>query len=125
MTIFDLACRIYNDEQYMHCLRVANNSSKNKDDPIYNVALFHDAIKNSFISIEELAAFFSCGEIETILILTRRPLEPFFRYIRRIKNSSDSWAVRIKIADLKDEIEYGNFNKLSRYKKALSILKGE
>lgn len=109
----------------MHCLRVANNFVKVEDTSIYNIALFHDAFKNSFISIEELIDFFSYEEIETILILTRRPLEPFFRYIRRIKNSGDGRAVRIKIADLKDEIEYRNFNKLSRYKKALSILKGE
>jgi len=77
-----------------------------------------------------LRHLFSKNIVDTIVLLTKKKEEDYMEYINRISESS--WATKIKLADLKDnmditrldEIGSQDFHRLQKYLSAYKILKG-
>ena len=93
------------------------------------VALLHDVLEDSDISIDELQqAGFGTKIIEAVRCLTRKPNEEYLDYIRRIKENP--LARKVKLADLKDnldvnrleELQAKDCRRLERYLQAKKIL---
>jgi (p)ppGpp synthase/HD superfamily hydrolase len=110
-----------------HLVRVAR---KFKDDEfLYSIAILHDLIEDCPEWNEtSLRHLFSENIVSTIVVLTKQKGEDYFDYIDRISQSS--WATKIKIEDLKDNMDItrlsalGNkdFARLEKYLKAYHIL---
>lgn len=112
---------------FKHCLRVAEQF---KDDQfLYTIAILHDLIEDcpewNEVSLSHL---FGENVVKTIVLLTRKKNQDYFDYIEKINESS--WATRIKIADLKDNMDItrldniskNDFERLQKYLKAYKIL---
>lgn len=78
-------------------------------------AVLHDLLEDcSEWNAQSLEQLFDKEIADTILLLTHLKAEEYFGYIRRIRNSGNGFAITIKIADLKD-----NMN-ITRFKHTLS-----
>lgn len=99
-------------------------------DPIEQAAaVLHDVVEDTVVSLSYLSAQgFPPQVIHLVDLLTRRVDEPYMEYLERV--ASDLAAIRIKIADVEDNmprrerplpIEYGDLKK--RYEKSLRFLK--
>lgn len=93
------------------------------------VALLHDVIEDTPMTLEELSNVFPKEIINAIGALTRKENEKYFDYIERVKQNE--LAKKIKIEDLKHNLDENRFAGLDvelrdslkkRYLKALSIL---
>lgn len=95
------------------------------------VALLHDVIEDTSISIFDLRnAGFSDGILDALLLLTHQDGSPYMSYIRAI--ATNSIATKVKIADLKHNMDISRLDKSSidektlkrveKYQKALSLL---
>lgn len=96
------------------------------------VALLHDVVEDTSVSIETLEKEFPPEVAEPIRFLTRKKGVDYFEYIRAIKK--DSVARRVKLADLEHNsdmtrmvgcqgIDSGKMvSRLKRYSKAKKIL---
>ena len=62
------------------------------------VALLHDTVEDTDITLEDLARRFPAEVVEAVSLLTHREGVPYFDYVRAIK--SNPVAVRVKLADL-------------------------
>lgn len=109
-----------------HCIAVAEQQDT-EDGTI--VALLHDTIEAGLCDI---FTFFtnkylnSPFVIDAIIAITRGDNEKYFDYINRVKQNQI--ARKVKIADLKNNLEDRGFYSKSlhkRYKKALDILEDE
>lgn len=93
------------------------------------IALLHDILEDTDVTQEELYDLFDENIARTVIVLTRKPMEEYMTYIRRIKQ--DSLATEIKIADLEENLFVTNYSfslerhSPLRYQQALKILKGE
>lgn len=89
------------------------------------VALLHDILEDTECTGEILRERgISETNIKLIECLTRRQGEKYFDYIKRIQKNE--LCVRIKIADIKDNLRDGCPDTLrERYMKALAILKDD
>jgi (p)ppGpp synthase/HD superfamily hydrolase len=95
------------------------------------VALLHDVVEDTNWTLDELAEEgFSDEVIDALNLLTHNENIDYLEYVQQIKLSSNSYAKRVKLADLQhnsnssritnvDEKVLTNFEK---YKKAISIL---
>ena len=110
-----------------HPLHVMNQM-KTKEEKI--VAVLHDVVEDSGITIDDLKACgFSKNVITTLEILTRRDGEPYFEYIERVMYFSLARAV--KIADLEHNMDIRrlfrlkpkDIERLAKYQDALALLK--
>lgn len=63
------------------------------------VALLHDTVEDTDVTLEELAAIFPQEVVEAVDLLTHREGVAYFDYIRAIK--SNPLATRVKLADLR------------------------
>lgn len=108
----------------LHLLRVMENVPDN----LKPVALLHDVLEDTDISLYELN-FLDPEEMEILLLLTRKEDEQYFDYIKRLSTNNN--AVTIKIADLEDNMDqrrlYGmdgglQSKMLKKYEKAYSML---
>lgn len=95
------------------------------------VAVLHDVVEDGDPTIDDLRAKgFSHEIIDAIVCITKLDGEHYDDYIQRIK--INSLASRVKIADLKDNMDLGrlispqqqDLDRVEKYKKALGILKG-
>lgn len=95
-------------------------------------AVLHDAVEDGALTIDQLrTAGFSENVLGAVESLTRGTDETYENYIGRIK--SNPIAVKIKIADLRDNLDVTRINRLSemdvqrlnRYKDALDVLTGD
>ncbi len=92
------------------------------------VALLHDVVEDTSVTIEELEKEFSSDIIEAIKLLTHDKSTDYFEYIKKIKNNKI--AKKVKIADLHNNSDLTRLSKISskdlerceKYKKALEIL---
>jgi len=110
-----------------HLIRV---SEKFKDDDfLYSIAMLHDLIEDCPEWNEiSLRCLFAENIVSTITILTRKENEDYFDYIDRINQSS--WATKIKLADLKDNMDITrlltlsekDYQRLTKYLKAYRTL---
>lgn len=96
------------------------------------VAVLHDAVEDSNVTLEDLKSQGFPGEIiAAIACITKKSGEPYFDYIRRVKKNS--LASRVKIADLQDNVNLHrianprqeDFDRVEKYRKALAILQDE
>lgn len=85
----------------IHSISVAN-TLVNPDDQI--CALLHDVIEDTDISRDNLINMgFPKPIVDTVELLSRKPNERYENYISRIETNPQ--AVRIKIADLRDNLD--------------------
>ena len=63
------------------------------------VALLHDTVEDTAVTLEELAARFPPEVVEAVDLLTHREGVAYFDYIRAIRR--DPIAVKVKLADLR------------------------
>jgi len=113
-------------QQYiLHALRVMG-SMRTDEDRI--AAVLHDVVEDSADwQLADLAGF-GVDLIEAIDALTRRDGEDYFHYINRL--SANPRAVRVKLADLRDnmdlnrlpELSAADVSRMQRYRKARSML---
>ena len=112
-----------------HPIYVATKMKTNKE---IIVALLHDVIEDTKLSLEDLIEEgFPHEIIEAIDAITKKPEEDYFEYIKRVKKNP--LARKIKIEDLKhnmnlkriDEPTEKDYERVEKYKKALEILRGK
>ena len=73
--------------------------AESMDDEISTcVALLHDTVEDTAVTLEELAAQFPREVVEAVDLLTHRANVDYFDYVRAIKQNPI--AVRVKLADL-------------------------
>ncbi len=96
------------------------------------IALLHDVVEDTPITISDLKKEgFPDEVIEAIALMTHEKTEPYFDYVRRIKNNPI--ARKVKLADLAhnsdiSRIGYTNdevVRRREKYKKAIEILTAE
>lgn len=111
-----------------HLFRVAEPFEKDEDS--YVVALLHDLIEDCpEWNKESLSCVFNWWIVNIIQLLTKDEKEDYFVYIDKIKEHD--LARRIKIQDLKDNMDVSRLNdltdkdieRLKKYQKAYKILK--
>jgi len=70
------------------------------------VALLHDAIEDTHVDADDLRfAGFPLGVIESVALLTRDHRKTYAEYIQAIAQSGNFDAVRVKLADLADNLD--------------------
>lgn len=92
------------------------------------VALLHDTVEDTNVTLEELEKEFSKPIVEAVKLLTHDDSTPYMEYVRKIKENTI--AKRVKLADLrhnsditrKEEITEKDLERNEKYKKALKIL---
>jgi len=112
-----------------HLIRVSYllKQQPNVDETIISVALLHDIIEDTSMTIKKLSEIIQDETIvKTVDILTRKETETYKEYIQRVKQ--DELATIVKIADLRDHLERKSSIELpasliKRYEKALIELK--
>ena len=62
------------------------------------VALLHDTVEDTSITLEDLAAQFPSEVVEALALLTHAPGQDYFDYVRAIKENP--LATKVKLADL-------------------------
>lgn len=95
------------------------------------VALLHDVVEDTSISIEEIENIFGKDIANAVDVLTHKNKENYFKYISKIKNNPI--AVKVKLADLKNNMDLSrlknptekDFLRLEKYKKAKFILESD
>lgn len=108
-------------------------ASKMEDEASVCVALLHDVVEDKREDIEIALRYLEgCGfpeeVIEAVLILTRPQSLSYKKYIQRIK--SNPLAVKVKIADLRHNLDISRLNnpseedlaRIRKYKEALNTL---
>ena len=110
-----------------HLVRVSEPFEE--DDFLYPIAILHDLLEDCpEWNTKSLSCLFHENVVKTIDLLTRKENQDYFDYINKISESS--WATKIKLADLKDNMDItslsdlGNkdFERLQKYLKAYNIL---
>jgi len=110
----------------LHPLRVM---MKLKDEKQRIVAVLHDVIEDTKVTIQDLLdQGLDCDLANIVLILTRRKDENYDEYINRI--CYDELAMRVKLADLNDNMDMSridiltkkDYQRLAKYRVARSIL---
>ncbi len=88
-----------------HLKRVA---SKFTDDPLRIVALLHDLLEDCPQWTEgALRNLFDSEIVDSIVALTKQKDQTYDSYIEQVKQ--DAWAVRVKLEDLKDNMDLSRF----------------
>jgi len=93
------------------------------------VALLHDVIEDTDISLDDLRAHgFSCRIIDALTLMTHKDGVPYMGYIEGIK--SNPLATKVKLADLRhnsdttrlDRINDKALQRVEKYKRAIEAL---
>ena len=93
------------------------------------VALLHDVVEDTEITLEDLAAIFPKEVVEAVALMTHREGEPYLAYVARIKENSI--ARTVKLADLRHNTNETRLEDASeetlayyreKYKKAFEII---
>lgn len=100
-----------------------------KDEYSTCVALLHDVVEDTDVTLEDLAKTFPKEVIDAIRVMTHRKDEPYLEYVARVKTNPIAKAV--KLADLlhnSDESRLPNADEATlsyfreKYRKAFEIL---
>ena len=95
------------------------------------VALLHDVIEDTDITFGDLIEQgIPQPAIETLKLLTHDDFVPYMDYVRKIKDSQNSIAIAVKLADLRhnsdlsrlDEIDEKALLRVEKYRGAIEIL---
>ena len=93
------------------------------------VALLHDVVEDTDVTLEELKATFPAEVIEAVAVMTHGKDEPYLDYVRRV--SKNPLAKIVKLADLRhnsDQTRMENADEATlayfreKYRKAFEIL---
>lgn len=110
----------------LHCLRVMN-SVESEEEKI--VAVLHDTIEDDVLTFEELLKLNPSNEIyHALFLLTHNKNISYDEYIKNI--STNKLAVKVKLADLKDNsditrlkgLSKKDFDRMEKYHKAYIYL---
>lgn len=108
---------------YNHIARVAERVKCEEDK---TVAMLHDIVEDSPITLEDLRDMgFGPTIVHAVDILTRRDNEMYFQYIDRIIQSGNIIARNVKLADLTDNQRNAyllDHSLIERYKKAIKLI---
>ena len=75
-------------------------------DPVaMTVALLHDVVEDTDYIFEELEKEFPAEIIDALRLVTHAEGEPYMDYIRRIKESGNAIALKVKIADMRHNMD--------------------
>ena len=93
------------------------------------VALLHDVVEDSNITLEILSKYFNDNIIEALRVLTKEEIDDYTMYIKRVK--TNKLATKIKLKDLEhnmdltrlDEITDEDKNRAKKYMDAIRYLK--
>lgn len=94
------------------------------------VALLHDVVEDTQVTLDELAQVFPQEVIDAVRVLTHPKDEPYLDYVRRVKNNPLAKAV--KLADLRHNSDESRMPDASeeklayfreKYRQAFEILK--
>ena len=112
----------------LHCIRVMNNLHT-FDEELMTIAIAHDLIEDTDISIWDLKANgFSSRVCSAIELLTHKKEYSYDDYIKKISFNPD--AVKVKLADLKDNSDITrlkgltkkDFDRMEKYSRAYTYL---
>lgn len=93
------------------------------------VALLHDVVEDTDVTLEALAAIFPKEVVDAVALMTHREGEPYLDYVARIKENP--LARTVKLADLRHNTDESRLENASeetlayyraKYKKAFEIL---
>ena len=109
-----------------HPLTVASNVGNGESAII--VALLHDVVEDTDVTLEELQTFLLPRELEALRLLTHDKAVPYMDYIEQI--SHNKLASRVKIADLKNNMDLTRLpvvtekdrKRVAKYMKAFKFL---
>lgn len=93
------------------------------------LAFLHDVVEDHKTTFGEIARLFGEKVAERVKFLTRTQ-ETYAEYIKTIAESGDEEVIKIKIADLEENLHLTRFisperaSLIPRYEKSLTILKG-
>lgn len=93
------------------------------------VAILHDVVEDTEVSIEELEKEFSKTVIDAIKLVTHNKSEDYMEYVKKIKDNPI--AKKVKLADIAHNMDKSRLEKVTdrdiarieKYKRALEILK--
>ena len=71
------------------------------------VALLHDTVEDTSITLEQLAEVFPAAVVEAVRLLTHDPAEDYYDYVRAIK--PNPIAKKVKLADLAHNLDASRF----------------
>lgn len=77
------------------------------DETTVCVALLHDILEDTKVTIEDLLLIFPEEVVEAVRLLTRKPGVQYFDYIQQI--STNKIATKVKIADLEHNMDRTRF----------------
>ena len=108
-----------------HPMMVANMQ---KDEITTTIALLHDVVEDTAMTLEDLAKEFPDEVIEALTLLTHDRNEDYFDYVERIK--SNPYAKAVKLADLTHNSDITRLEiidekaqrRLDKYQKAIKLL---
>lgn len=125
-TVSELTEIIFLDDKYgdapytEHLKNVAQGVSSSQKD----LALLHDVQEDHPATMHLVEMVISKELRQQIDIISRKPQESYFDYIKRIKISNDSDVIAVKLSDLSSNLTHKPSPSLAkRYKKAIAILK--
>ena len=111
----------------LHPLRLMMQFS---DETLQIIAILHDVVEDSDITLEQLKEKgFKQEIIDALNTLTRQPNETYKHFIQRV--SENPLAIQVKLADLKDnlnttrisgDLSQKDLERLNKYRAALSFL---
>lgn len=108
----------------LHPLRVANQLNTYDDVPLKKAAVLHDVLEDTETTYRKLLEWFGVEVADTVQIVSRPDDMPYAEFIQNII-ASDSWrAIRLKLADLEDNLSDlpADHGLRKRYEKARSAL---
>lgn len=133
---YDIACIAHADQVDKGGTPAINHpaavASRFENEELAAIALLHDVLEDSDLTAKDLLSLGVPKRVVfTVVVLTRMPEETYFNYIRRV--SQDEEAKQVKLADLEHNCDLSRMQIITdrdrertvRYKKAISILKGE
>ena len=116
---------------YLDHLLTVSQKGHNKDEKL--VGLLHDILEDTNTNIEELKEI-GCTKkvIDAVKVLTKKKGETYIEYIDRIKNSSNSLAISVKLNDLEHNMDLGriaipteeDYERIKKYENAYKKLSG-
>lgn len=80
---------------------------------LVTVALLHDVVVDTPITIDELRDEFGDDVADTVSLLTRPRGVTYAEYIQRVADSGDDVAIRVKIADLTQDMNVSRLPKVT------------
>ena len=103
-------------------------ASMQKDEITTTIAILHDVVEDTSITLADLAKEFPDEVIEALALLTHEKNEDYFEYVKRIK--SNPYAKAVKLADLMhnsditrlEVIDEKAQQRVAKYQKAIKLL---